>query len=150
MMKKMLFIILLSISLPSIAEVKSILPAGDDGPEQCQTLRGFISFTQNVYNFAYTGRYSLQAADEKVSAYAMESIARDGAYSLSSMASYQDLIAMARQIRTQIFDGTLPTSKWRDQQIIIQNRCIEMVRSDPMIDNSSYSRAIDYRQLRNR
>lgn len=149
-MKNLFWIIVLAVSTPALAEVKSILPPGDYGPEQCQTLRGFISFTQNAYNFAYTGQYSLQAADEKVSAYAMESIAMDGAYSLSSMASYQDLIAMARQIRTQIFDGTLPTSKWRDQQIIIQNRCIEMVRSDPTIDNSSYGRAIDYRQLRNK
>lgn len=149
-MKNLFWIIVLAVSTPALAEVKSILPPGDDGPEQCQTLRGFVSSAQNVYNFAYTGQYSLQAADEKVSAYAMESIARDDAYSLSSMASYQDLIAMARQIRTQIFNGKLPTSKWRDQQIIIQNRCIAMVRSDPTIDNSSYGRAIDYRQLRNK
>lgn len=149
-MKNLFWIIVLAISTPALAEVKSILPPGDDGPEQCQTLRGFVSFTQSVYNFAYTGEYSLQEADEKVSTFAMEAMARDGAYSLSSMASYQDLIAMARQIRTQIFNGKLPTSKWRDQQIIIQNRCIEMVRSDPTIDNSSYGRAIDYRQLRNK
>lgn len=149
-MKNLFWIIVLAVSTPALAEVKSILPPGDDGPAQCQTLRGFVSFTQNVYNFAYTGQYSLQKADEKVSTYAMEAMARDGAYSLSSMASYQDLIAMARQIRTQIFNGKLPTSKWRDQQIIIQNRCIEMVRSDPTIDNSSYGRAIDYRQLRNK
>ena len=149
-MKNLFWIIVLAFSTPALAEVKSILPPGDDGPEQCQTLRGFVSFTQGVYNFAYTGQYSLQEADEKVSTYAMEAIARDGAYSLSSMASYQDLIVMARQIRTQIFNGKLPTSKWRDQQIIIQNRCIEMVRSDPTIDNSSYGRAIDYRRLRNK
>ena len=149
-MKNLFWIIVLAVSAPALAEVKSILPPGDDGPEQCQTLRGFVSFTQSVYNFAYTGEYSLQEADEKVSTFAMEAMARDGAYSLSSMASYQDLIAMARQIRTQIFNGKLPTSKWRDQQIIIQNRCIEMVRSDPTIDNSSYGRAIDYRQLRNK
>ena len=149
-MKNLFWIIVLAVSTPALAEVNSILPPGDDGPEQCQTLRGFVSFTQSVYNFAYTGEYSLQEADEKVSTFAMEAMARDGAYSLSSMASYQDLIAMARQIRTQIFNGKLPTSKWRDQQIIIQNRCIEMVRSDPTIDNSSYGRAIDYRQLRNK
>lgn len=149
-MKNLFWIIVLAVSTPALAEVKSILPPGDDGPEQCRTLRGFVSLTQNVYNFAYTGEYSLQEADEKVSTFAMEAMARDGAYSLSSMASYQDLIAMARQIRTQIFNGKLPTSKWRDQQIIIQNRCIEMVRSDPTIDNSSYGRAIDYRQLRNK
>lgn len=149
-MKNLFWIIVLAVSTPALAEVKSILPPGDDGPEQCQTLRGFVSFTQSVYNFAYTGEYSLQEADEKVSTFAIEAMARNGAYSLSSMASYQDLIAMARQIRTQIFNGKLPTSKWRDQQIIIQNRCIEMVRSDPTIDNSSYGRAIDYRRLRNK
>ena len=149
-MKNLFWIIVLAVSAPALAEVKSILPPGDDGPEQCQTLRGFVSFTQSVYNFAYTGDYSIQDADETVSTFAMEAMARNGAYSLSSMASYQDLIAMARQIRTQIFNGKLPTSKWRDQQIIIQNRCIEMVRSDPTIDNSSYGRAIDYRQLRNK
>ena len=149
-MKNLFGIIVLAFSIPALAEVKSILPPGDDGPEQCQTLRGFVSSAQIVYNFDYTGQYSLQEEDEKISTFAMEAIARDDAYSLSSMTSYQGLIAMARKIRTQIFNGKLPTSKWRDQQIIIQNRCIEMVRSDPTIDNSSYGRAIDYRQLRNK